>query len=1299
MIRLFVFIGSLLVLALIAALAVPPFVNWNEYRVQFETEASRIVGQPVKVLGQTSARLLPLPSVTFENVQIGETANGKSMLTAASFHMDMELAPLLKGDVVVVDMELVEPKIDVLIDGQGKVDWNVSGGGSGVDFSAEDISIDNIKISNGLLRVRDERFDREFILKDINANASARTVAGPWKVLGRISYLDSVYKIDASSGRWQRSENGDGRVRLKLGIAPKSLPYDVLFDGPFLLQKGEPTLSGKFQIKPMARQTSKDRIDFPRPPRSQAVKARLNGVVQLSPIEALVPQFELKIGNRSDPYTIDGSVVTRFGERATYEVRAEGQQINLARFSNRSNAETIRANNTSLLARIETVRQLLEDIPKFDSNGKLFLDLPAVITGDTVIRNVELEATPLAKGAGWQIDNFKAQLPGRTEVRANGRLGLGEKFGYEGALVIASRQPSGLAKWLGQGDVPALLNLPSAGMSATAKMTAKSIQLDNMEIALGTNQLLGRFERQAATGDDKARIETQLQGDNVDLDQLSALFNLLSGNKGAAAKHDISLKLEAGKAKLGGVEVEKINVEMTLTNDQISVQSLSIGSLAGAGLNVSGSLSGFPNKLDGHINGNLSSANPVRLLKLVQSTWGPLPLLGHFIENPETITDTDLAFDVKAGGKLDKDVAISLGGFSGGSSLKANILAKVDNTNSATLFDDRHITLNLLVDNPQSSQLLTQLGVPVLPLDGAGTARLQLKAIGRLNESMAVDATLTAADVAVSAKGDVGLKSVLGDAVWLGDLSVEAKSDDLDPIIMLSGLPIPGFGLGAGGNFIADLKLDDGKISASGIRATIGDNQISGSLVLNRANKPRQYLTGDLQINEIEAGLIPKLVFSVAPDDGAEEVKVIPNQLLAGLDGKITLNVDRLFIGEGKPVEKARSELSILDGDLSFDKFTAQWLGGEFSGNLSFGQSEAAQLVNGQVTFQNADAKQIQSVLGLSDVLRGNLNGHVSLEGAGKNGEELLSGLTGSGLASISGGMIEGLHENALPKILMQADQAKEDNTQLDGKALASFGLFDGEFEFEPVQIPFSITSGSVRANSIHLKNDQLVLNGSLKYEIFNQNFDVNAKIAFQAGREAVIGASPDIQMTFQGSGEKSERLIDASALVSFLGMRRAERREREFETQKSNILEQQRLARLGRQVVLDHKLRVRREEERKAQEEEAKRLEAERLANEKLEAERLENEQLEADRLEAERLKAEKLEAKRLETERLEAERLEAERLAAEERQKQRDAELLKLKNKAKRVAKERERSQKVAPKIIETLKNRVRESILQSQ
>ena len=60
-----------IILALVAALVGPHFVDWTQYRATFEAEASKLAGQPVRIAGPIDVRILPVPTLTLGRVEIG----------------------------------------------------------------------------------------------------------------------------------------------------------------------------------------------------------------------------------------------------------------------------------------------------------------------------------------------------------------------------------------------------------------------------------------------------------------------------------------------------------------------------------------------------------------------------------------------------------------------------------------------------------------------------------------------------------------------------------------------------------------------------------------------------------------------------------------------------------------------------------------------------------------------------------------------------------------------------------------------------------------------------------------------------------------------------------------------------------------------------------------------------------------------------------------------------------------------------------------------------------------------------
>ena len=170
--RLFVIFGGLFVLALTAALVAPYFVDWSSYRAGFEREASAILGRKVTVHGEATATILPFPSVTFSDVEVGGGPNGEPAMTAETFSMDAELAPLLSGDFHIFDMRLVRPKATIDVAEDGAVDWAVR---PSTPFHA--ISIEKLTITEGQVSVRHAASGRTHRLTEINTEVSATRIS------------------------------------------------------------------------------------------------------------------------------------------------------------------------------------------------------------------------------------------------------------------------------------------------------------------------------------------------------------------------------------------------------------------------------------------------------------------------------------------------------------------------------------------------------------------------------------------------------------------------------------------------------------------------------------------------------------------------------------------------------------------------------------------------------------------------------------------------------------------------------------------------------------------------------------------------------------------------------------------------------------------------------------------------------------------------------------------------------------------------------------------------------------------
>ena len=85
------------IIALVAALIGPYFIDWNQFRPQFEAEATRIIGAPVRVGGKLDARLLPAPSLQLRSVVVGG-ANDLGKVRADKLDVEFSLGSLMRGE-------------------------------------------------------------------------------------------------------------------------------------------------------------------------------------------------------------------------------------------------------------------------------------------------------------------------------------------------------------------------------------------------------------------------------------------------------------------------------------------------------------------------------------------------------------------------------------------------------------------------------------------------------------------------------------------------------------------------------------------------------------------------------------------------------------------------------------------------------------------------------------------------------------------------------------------------------------------------------------------------------------------------------------------------------------------------------------------------------------------------------------------------------------------------------------------------------------------------------------------------
>ena len=145
------YIGILLVLAVVGALAAPFVINWNNYRDNLEAWGRNVTGREVAINGPISVRLFPWPRLVVEDVSIANPKgfSEQALLNAKLIDVQLALAGLFSGEIQVEAIDLEQPALFVTRNADGQGNWNFQVGKSTM---LEKVSSNKLRSMTELLR-------------------------------------------------------------------------------------------------------------------------------------------------------------------------------------------------------------------------------------------------------------------------------------------------------------------------------------------------------------------------------------------------------------------------------------------------------------------------------------------------------------------------------------------------------------------------------------------------------------------------------------------------------------------------------------------------------------------------------------------------------------------------------------------------------------------------------------------------------------------------------------------------------------------------------------------------------------------------------------------------------------------------------------------------------------------------------------------------------------------------------------------------------------------------------------------
>ena len=238
---------AVLILVLSALFAAPLFIDWNDYRSVFETQATNLLGRQVKVGGKVHLVLLPAPELKFDDIKVADQAGSldRPFLEMGSLEAWLNIGALLSGTVEARKIAIVRPvlRLDLKADGTGN--WSdVGRRGVALPFAPKDVLLDSVSISGGKVEITKQGVP-QLTLDDVSGEANAQSLSGPYKVSANYNFEGRPQELRFSTS----TPDATGLFRVKSSLRDLDRNTTYLLDGGVTGLGAQPAYDGTILMR------------------------------------------------------------------------------------------------------------------------------------------------------------------------------------------------------------------------------------------------------------------------------------------------------------------------------------------------------------------------------------------------------------------------------------------------------------------------------------------------------------------------------------------------------------------------------------------------------------------------------------------------------------------------------------------------------------------------------------------------------------------------------------------------------------------------------------------------------------------------------------------------------------------------------------------------------------------------------------------------------------------------------------------------------------------------------------------
>ncbi|HWP26353.1 MAG TPA: AsmA family protein [Xanthobacteraceae bacterium] len=1082
-------IGIALILALIAALVTPYFVNWNSHRAFFEAEATRLVGLPVQVSGAIDARLLPTPSITLRAIAIGEPGE-PHRLRAGALSFQLGLGPLMRGEIKAVETRLIGPELKLGLNYDGTINWPKTA----PQIRGDTVSIDRLLIEEGRAILTDAASGARLVLDKLKFRGEARSLVGPIRGEGNFLIGEAGYRYRIGTGRY----GADG-MRVKLEIEPFDRPLSIEADGMLAFDYGAPRFEGNVVLmRPVGAVLAGGKATVNEPWRATSkVRASVSGV--------LFEQIEFRYGPEERAMTLAGAAEATLGEQPRLHGDFSARHIDLDRL-------TAKPGSVRQLpfAAIKTFAEMFGESLKPALPTLFTLKIDSMTVGGSMLQSIHCIVR--SERDGWMLDPLEFRAPGFTQVQASGRLALTEgSVGFVGSAKINAADSMTLLGWLtGRGNSAAgpLRSLQAQGEVA---LTRARIAVENLQTEFDRATLNGRLAYTFSKADRPATLAAEIQANEIDVDAWLQIAETAVAGLALERPQEVELAAKVDKARIAGIDARNASAKLKLNGDRIDIERLSVDALGNASFEIRGRIETADGSPRGEIDLKLD-ARELNGITALAEKFAPRvvdPLRSLVGEQPNVQLRGKLGMESSSPGALTKRTTARLrvdgqiGVFhlqlAGASTAATGTMSLGDFAGLAA----GEMKFEAQLDTQDDTALLALIGLDRVQVAKKGPGRLKLVASGPLNREFRIDARLIAGPIHLTG---VGTASLFGEQP-------------------------PGIKFGHAFGAIGNSKVE-GRITL----AFESPLRIEGVVAADR-----------IDVREAVAAMIGMPIERMTTlEAGTASWSLEPfPPVLFSLTGRVEVRAVRATLSAQQTVRALRGALQFTSSRASFEIVDGELAGGRIKGNIAIFSGLDGLSALTYLELNNARAADVIPTQGRAPI-SGDLSLKATVEGTGLTPAAFMGSLRGNGEIKISNAEFSGLN----PRVFEALTRVVDLGVKADPKQIREFVallLADGHLSVPQAHSKIAFVGGQAQLVEPRVESTGAELAVSAMVDLAKANIDASLRLSGPPAGD--VAGRPAVTVLLKGPISAPQRTVNAESLAGWLALRSVEQQSRRIET------------------------------------------------------------------------------------------------------------------------------------------------------